>query len=110
MATYPSITQRDMMKIVATAAVIDLIEAPLTFVPVIGWLGIGLIDIIAWVTFYIWFRRLGVSFLNFPRFLYFNSGLLLDLVPFINIFAWTLDVSMVLWSVKQEERQQNLTI
>jgi hypothetical protein len=104
MTPHEKLTQKEMIKIVATAAVFDLIEMPFNFIPIIGWVIVAGIDVIAWITLYFMFRRYGVKFNTTERFLYFNSGLILDLVPFINTFAWTLDVVLVIGSVKRDER------
>jgi hypothetical protein len=98
-----NISQKDIIKIVSFAALVDLIELPLEFIPIVGWGLIVAIDAVAYLIFYMWFKRLGVDFRNFKRFLFFNSGFILDLIPIINTFAWTIDVSMVLWSIKKEE-------
>jgi hypothetical protein len=98
--------QKDIVRIIAFAVIVDVIEVPLYAIPFIGWIIVAGIDVIAWITFYFMFRRKSVHFNNFKRFLYFNSGLILDLVPFINVFAWTIDVMMVIWTVKQEDRER----
>jgi hypothetical protein len=93
----------DIMKITAAAIIVDLIEVPLMVIPVFGWILIVIIDFCAWGMFYMMFRRRSVKFNNFRRFVSFNSGLILDLIPFINTFAWTIDVLMVIGTVKKEE-------
>lgn len=41
-------------------------------------------------------RRRGIRFVDLKLFLAFNSGLILDLLPFVNMFAWTLDMLLVI--------------
>lgn len=97
------LTKEDIVKIVGVAAAIDAFEFVLQFIPVIGWMLIPVVDVLAWLTLYLMFKKRGVKFNNFKRFMYFNSGLILDLIPFINTFAWTVDVIMVISTVKKEE-------
>jgi hypothetical protein len=102
-----SLGTQDIARIVGVSIVFDLIEAFLDTVPVVGWIiNIG-IDAVAWVTFYFLFKRRGVEFNSAKRFLFFSSGFILDLVPFINMFAWTLDVLLVIGTVKREEGMQD---
>ena len=103
-----ALDNKAIMKIVSVSLGFDLVQAALDFIPIVGWLMNMIVDVIAWVTFYMLFRRYDVKFNTFERFMYFNSGLILDLVPFINTFAWTLDVLMVIRSVKSEERNSGL--
>jgi hypothetical protein len=99
-----NLTEKNIAKIIGLSIIVDLIQTSLDLVPVIGWILNIAIDFIAWATLYMLFKRYGVNFNSFKRFMYFNSGLILDFFPFINSFAWTIDVILVIWTVKQEER------
>jgi hypothetical protein len=105
---HVQLTQKDIAEIVAVSIVFDLIQAALIFVPIIGWILNLIIDGIAWLTFYIMFHRRGVKFNTFERFMFFSSGIILDLIPFINTFAWTIDVLLVIKTVKLEERHHSI--
>jgi hypothetical protein len=100
-----TISHKDAVKLIVASIAIDLVQTAFDFLPLVGWIiNIG-IDLLTWLFFYMWFKRLGVNFNNFKRFLFFNSGLILDLIPFVNSFAWTVDILMVLGTLKLQNKR-----
>ncbi|HVS79988.1 MAG TPA: hypothetical protein VHF05_03325 [Candidatus Paceibacterota bacterium] len=106
MAIEPSLTNKRIARIVAISIAVDLVEAWLDTVPVIGWAANVAVDGAAWLIFYFLFRRAGVRFRSASRRAIFAAGFLLDLIPVINMFAWTADVLAVIASVKREEERE----
>jgi hypothetical protein len=79
------------------------------------WIGIGffinwILDIWAWLTFYIWFKLKGVSFANPKRALCLNGGFLLELIPlFDELPIWTASVIIMVITVKTEDKLASIS-
>jgi len=76
--------------------------------PIIGTVAQSVADILisvwAWLTFYVWFKIRGVSFINPKRFAVLNGGALLEMIPVINTLpAWTLAVFLLIGITRAEE-------
>lgn len=55
-----------------------------------GWTVNWIITVWAWLTFYVWFKFRGVSFIRPRRALAFGGGFLIELIPWINnLPTWT---------------------
>ncbi|NQV87935.1 MAG: hypothetical protein HQ402_00060 [Parcubacteria group bacterium] len=79
----------------------------LHFIPAVGNVAAiiltALLDILAWLTFFVWFKMNGVSFANPKRALSLNGGFILKLIPILNALpAWTLAVVLIIGSMKAE--------
>jgi len=79
----------------------------LHFIPAVGNVAAiiltTLLDILAWLVFYVWFKMNGVSFANPKRALSLNGGFILELIPILNALpAWTLAVVLIIGSMKAE--------
>jgi len=94
---------------VALAGSIDAIQALLAFV-FLGLLVNGLISLFAWLTFYLWFKLSGVTFLDgqTAKILVFAGGALLEQIPGVNALpAATLTVILTIAIVKREDARYN---
>ncbi len=102
----PLLTKDDIASILAVSILFDLLQAGLDFVPGVGWaLNVG-VDIIAWITFFLMLRKRGIYLNSFRKIATFNLGLILDLFPFINIFAWTIDMLAII-AISRSESSGN---
>lgn len=91
------------------AGIVDLIQFAIGFLDVIfigtpiNWLLIPFI----WLTFYIWFKIKGVSFVKPKRGLLMGAAPLIEMIPLINMLpAWTLAVVLIVGSERAEELLQ----
>ena len=100
METEANLKKNDIIALLAVSVIFDLVQGALDFIPVIGQILNIPIDIIAWIVFYLMLRRRGIRLDSMKLFLAFSSGIVLDLVPFVNMFAWTLDMLLVIATVK----------
>jgi hypothetical protein len=100
----PKISYANKVGLVGTSIFFDIIEGLLDFIPLVGWAVNIFIDIFAFLTFYVWFKILGVSFVRTRRSLAFIAGFILGAIPFTSWFAWTLDVVLVIIDVNNEEK------
>ena len=74
---------------IAVALFFDALQILLTFI-FMGWLA----NIFAGLTFYLWFKLHGISFMKPKRMMAFGGANLVELVPFLSIIpAWTVAVS-----------------
>lgn len=76
--------------------------------PLIGTVAQSVVDILisvwAWLTFYVWFKIHGVSFMNAKRFAVLNGGALIEMIPIVNSLpAWTLAVFLLIATTRAEE-------
>lgn len=91
---------------VGVALFIDLIVILLNFIPGPGWIIIWLVNVIVWSTFYIWFKVKGVSFSTSRRALSLGGGLLIEMIPIIDILpAWTMAVVLIIRSSWKEDKE-----
>ena len=100
METEASLKKNDIIALLAVSVAFDLVQGALDFIPVAGQVLNIIIDVIAWIVFYFMLRRSGIRLNTMKLFLAFNAGLILDLVPFANMFAWTLDMLLIIATVK----------
>lgn len=80
----------------------------LEFIPVIGNITVliwsGLVSVFAWLTFYLWFKVHGVSFVGPKRILAFPIAFLAKLVPFVGIVpTWSAAVIFLFGTTRAEE-------
>lgn len=99
------ISTETAMALVATAVLFDVIQA---FFNALLFAGVVLnlfVNAVAWMTFWLWFRMLGVAFLDSTkRFAVMAGGVLIEFVPLLNtIPAWTLSVAILSALVKTED-------
>ncbi len=99
----PQISTVAAYALVAVSIFFDLIELLFDFIPVVGWIANIFVDIFAGLTFYLWFKILGISFIRGRRIMSFASGFILGAIPFTSWFAWTVDVLLIIADVRGEE-------
>lgn len=81
---------------IGTAIFFDALQALLTFI-FMGWL----VSVFASLTFWLWFRLHGISFMKPKRLLTFGGASLVELVPFLSIIpAWTAAVAYLALETK----------
>lgn len=89
---------------VATALLFDGTQAFLEWI-LIGFAVNWLINILAWLTFFVWFKFKGVSFMNLKRSVIFNGGFFLELIPLVaELPLWTATIIIMIIMVKLEDR------
>ena len=70
---------------ISVAIFYDVLQWLLAFI-FMGWL----VSIFALLTFYVWFKMKGMSFMKPKRFAAFGGSFIVELIPIINILpAWT---------------------
>ena len=81
---------------IAVALFFDALQALLTFI-FMGWLA----GIFAGLTFYLWFKIHGISFMKPKRLMAFGGASLIEIIPFLSALpAWTFAVSYLAISSK----------
>jgi len=91
------------------ALFIDGLQALLTFL-IIGFIINPLIQIFAWILFYLWFHFNDVKMLEggLRKAILFFGGGILELIPIINALpVWTLTTGATILIVKQEDASYN---
>lgn len=89
-----------------TSVLVDAIQLGLDFFGVGVVVNVVIDLFVAWI-YWLWFKMLGVKFNNKGVLGSFIGGVILDFVPFMSAFAWTLDVIGVYFSVKIEDIAKN---
>jgi len=88
-----SITRFDAVLMVCVALFYDLVQLAINIVMFgFGFLVTWIISLWAWLTFYLWFRIKGVSFMNLKNALKLTGGGLIEIIPFPFLSAlpaWT---------------------
>src|SRR3989344_2139954 len=76
---------------ISVAIFYDVLQWLLAFI-FMGWL----VSIFALLTFYVWFKMKGMSFMKPKRFAAFGGSFIVELIPIINILpAWTLAIVLL---------------
>jgi len=89
---------------IVVALLYDAAQAFLDFI-LIGLAVNWILDIWAWLTFFIWFKLKGVSFANPKRAVSLNGGFILELIPAVNVLPiWTAAVIILVITVKTEDK------
>ena len=84
---------------ISVALFFDALQALLTLV-FLGWLA----GLFATLTFWLWFRMHGISFMKPKRLAVFGGSALIEVIPFLSILpAWTLAVGYLALSSKLKE-------
>ena len=77
---------------------------------VLEWFLIGfavnwMINILVWLTFFVWFKFNGVSFMGLKRAAIFNGGFFLEFIPLVaELPLWTATIIMMIIMVKLEDK------
>lgn len=88
---------------IVVALLVDAIQALLDIL-VIGFVLNWLIDAAAGFGFYLWFKLHGVHFNSSKRIASFWGGLIIELIPIVNMLpGWTLAVVLVISTTKIEK-------
>ncbi len=94
---------------IVTALLYDAAQAFLDLI-LIGLVVNWILDIWAWLTFFIWFKLRGVSFTNPKRAISFNGGFIAELIPAINALPiWTAVVIILVITVKTEDKLASIS-
>ncbi len=102
----PQISSATLWLMIPVSIFFDVLEAIadlIMLIPIIG-TGVGLmleflINVLASLTFYVWFKTKGVTFSSTKRAMSFWLGIALGFIPFTSWFAWTVSVIMTVRSV-----------
>jgi len=90
------LTDTTMVFMIVVAIFFDVLQWALAFI-LMGWLA----GIFAGLTFYIWFRSKGISFMKPKRLMTFGGTALIEAIPLLSsIPAWTFAVSYLTISSK----------
>lgn len=99
------INKSTAVMMVCVSIFIDLIQFLLNFIPIIGWIVIWIINLIVWLTFYIWFRARGVNFSGSKKANNLAVAFVLELIPILDALpAWTFAVVSIIGTTWAEER------
>jgi hypothetical protein len=98
-----------LILMVMMSVFVDCVQFLLDWVPVVGWLLNIILDAVVLGIYWLWFKMKGVNFSQggAPA-VSFVVGALLDLVPFVSAFAWTLDVVMVAMTARNPVEEGNM--
>ncbi len=95
-----------------TALFFDFLQAILN-VAFIGIVLNFLINIIAWLTFYLWFKLLGVGLIDsgIRKAVIMWGGMLLELIPIFNTLpVWTATIALTAFIVRWEDVAHNRAV
>jgi hypothetical protein len=94
---------------IITALAYDAVQAFLDWI-LIGLVVNWILDIWAWLTFFIWFKLRGVSFANPKRAISLNGGFIAELIPAVNALPiWTAAVIIMVITVKTEDKLASIS-
>lgn len=101
---------------VSVALFYDLVQALfdlLHIIPVVGnviaTVVTALLSVVAWLTFYVWFKMHGVHFHTAKRAVTMGAGFLIELIPVLNILpAWTLAVILIFMTARMPKIVQTV--
>lgn len=89
---------------IAVALLFDGVQAFFEWI-LIGFVVNWLINILAWLTFFVWFKFKSVSFMNLKRSAIFNGGFFLELIPLVaELPLWTATIVTMVMMVKLEDK------
>ncbi len=89
---------------IGTALFFDALQALLGWIPVVGNIFAGLLSIVIFLTFLVWFWMHGIKMITPKRMGSLVGGGLIELVPYINILpAWTCVVIYLIGTTKIKE-------
>lgn len=99
---------------IGTALFFDGLQAIFQVAPAIGQILAAMIAVVAFLTFWLWFKLYGVNFATPKRSAYLGGGFIIELIPILDILpAWTLAVTLIITDLKikrrvgGEENEQN---
>lgn len=100
---------------VAVAVVIDGLQFLLNFIPILGWFFVSLISVFAWLTFFVWFKFNGISFLEGKRAILKFASLfgvsIIEIFPLLNdLPAWTAYTVLMFFIIRGEDMLYNSSI
>ncbi|MBI2618031.1 hypothetical protein HYW58_01105 [Candidatus Kaiserbacteria bacterium] len=103
----PRIDSGTMVSMVSVAFFFDVVQMIFTLT-VIGSIVSSVMSIFIWLTFYVWFKKHGIMFMdNLARMIIMWGGFLLELVPVLNIIpGWTFSVSLSLLLIHYEDQRR----
>lgn len=101
---------------ISVAFFYDLVQALfdlLHFIPVVGnviaTIVTALLSVVAWLTFYVWFKMHGVHFHTAKRAITMGAGFLIELIPILNILpVWTLAVVLIFLTARMPKIVQTV--
>lgn len=106
--TGRSVGKVTFMMMATVAIIFDVILALISLIPFVGWIINALISVVAFLTFFMWFRTKGIKFNSPRKMASLPAGFLLELIPYLNILpGWTVAVFMTTASDKVEKVVKN---
>ena len=99
-----TISKGMLILMLMVSVLVDIGQLLLDLIPGIGWaINIAVDLCVGWV-YFLWFKICGVKFKKGPL-ISFAAGAILDMIPYVSAFAWTLDVLMVYATAKTAPKQ-----
>lgn len=93
--TGRSVGKVTFMMMVTVSLTFDIILGIISLIPYVGWIINALISVVAFMTFYMWFRTKGIKFTSPRKMMALPAGFLFELIPYLNILpGWTVAVFM----------------
>ena len=81
---------------ISVALFFDTIQFLLEFIPILGQILSSLIALVAFGTFYLWFKMHGLNFATPKRAGILGGGFIIELIPFLNALpTWTLAITLL---------------
>lgn len=98
------ISSGDAGILISVAIFYDAMQAILNLIPLIGNAIAWVMSIIAWLTFYIWFKIKGVSFQDAKYYKKLLLGGLIEAIPIVNFLpSWTITVIRLIRESRKED-------
>jgi len=90
----------------------DILQFFIVWIPFIGGFFNSIISILLFITFWVWYRFLGLSmFRNHGRFVAKTGATLVEMLPFVNaIPSWTIITMYTIRSVRNEDEKHNVEL
>jgi len=83
-----------LMLLLMFSVLVDVGQFLIDFIPIAGWIVSAVIDFFVGLIFGLWYKMLGVQYSK-GVILSYITGFILDLIPYVDVVGWTVDVLLV---------------
>ncbi|TAL48821.1 hypothetical protein EPN83_03460 [Patescibacteria group bacterium] len=105
------ISNGTMWLMVSVALLYDVVGGGIQLLPIVGQMVYWIIWIFAFLTFYLWFKIYGRSFLSPKRTLAMGAGAIIEIIPVLSILpGWTVAVIFLIGIEKAERLASHVGI
>lgn len=100
----PKLSEITIFLMIFTALCFDGGQMVVGWIPVLGNIIAGVVDLFAFMTFFVWFKMHGIQMMTPKRLSSMLGAGVIEMIPFLNILpAWTLAVVYLIGTTKIQE-------